>query len=301
VQLKALAQLAAVAGVIAASSVVAVASAGTGVKDPSGIQCPPAPAGWKLSAVEGKTIWDGAHNARLAGLQQIAVNCNYVTDEFRHIEVTVAYALPTDINPRGDFFFGCSSGVTPWNATDRTFYVMSGTQWAMATFNDFLDQLDESEARAFQQVTRKLLGNADGYAHDCQLALKPTVATTRYTFSFETPGASGGGSFSTRGQADPATNVMHIVGVKAPNIPIGVSGTKKALLVAVKGGVDYRPPTPTSTAKLRLAVVVISSKLPSCRRGAPGTLTVTTAPQVRLTVCGRSFLQGKATASILQL
>lgn len=302
-RLKALLAIAAVLGLgaLGALCVAAPVLAGDPVKDPSTIACPSAPSGWSLSAVEGKTIWDGAHNARLAGLQQVAVNCNYVTAEFEHIEVTVSYALPTDINPRGDFFFGCSSAVTPWNANDRTFYVMSGNQWAMATFNDLLGQLDENEARAFEQVTRGLLRNAEGYAHDCKLSLTPTVATTRFTFAFDARGGKGGGSFSTRGQASPDTNSMHILRASAPNIAVRVGRTPGALTVQVKGGIDYHPPTPTSTAKLKLAVVVVGSRLSSCRRGATGTLTVTTAPSVRLAVCGRSFLQGKATASILQL
>ena len=180
-QFRALAQIATVLAIGAAGAVGAAAAplAGQPVKDPNTIACPQAPSGWTLFTGEGKTIWDGAHNDRLAGLQQLAVNCNYVTPEYRHIQVTVAYALPTDLNPRGDFYFGCSSGVTPWTAKERKFYVMSGDQWAMATFNDFLGQIDESEALAFQQVTRDLLRNAEGYAHNCELTLAPTVATTR--------------------------------------------------------------------------------------------------------------------------
>jgi hypothetical protein len=271
------------------------------VKDPSTIVCPPAPSGWALSPLEGKTIWDGAHNARLAGLQQVAVNCNYVTPDYEHIQVTVAYALPTDVNPRGDFFFGCSSSVTPWTSTERKFYVTSPTQWAMATFNDLLGQLDESEALAFQQVTRQLLANADGYAHDCNLAVSSTVATTRYSFSFRTGGGRGSGSFSTRGQPDPVTNSMTILRVSHPTVGVTTSGTANALRVRVRSGVEYRAPTHTSAARLRLAVVVVGSRLSYCRRGTTGILTITTAPSVRLAVCGKTFLQGKATASILQL
>jgi len=105
----------------------------------------------------------------------------------------------------------------------------------------------------------------------------------------------------TNGDMEAAIDWLRTKGLAKAAKKSGRTAAEGLVGVAVKGGVDYRPPTPTSTAKLRLAVVVISSKLPSCRRGAPGTLTVTTAPQVRLTVCGRSFLQGKATASILQL
>jgi len=294
------------AAVVAAAALVGSGAAGAPaagepVKDPSTIACPPGPAGWALSPVDGKMVWDGKHDVRLAGLQQVAVNCNYVTPDDKHIEVSVAYALPTDINPKGDFFYGCSSGELPWTSTDRTFHVISRNQWAMATFNDLLRQLDESEARAFQDVTRQLLQNADGYAHDCELKLAPTVATTRYTFAFEAVGASSNGSFTTRGQANPATGAMRVVTAKAPTFAVKVGGTPRALTVRVRRGLDYHPPTPTTRGMLRLAVAVVGSKLASCHRGATGTLTVTTAPAVRLTVCGKTFLGGRASATILQL
>src|SRR4051812_27704988 len=83
----------------------AAAPAGDPVADASNIACPTAPSGWALSATEGKQVWDGTHDSRLAGLNQVAVNCNYVTPDWDHIEATVSYALPTDPNPANDFYF----------------------------------------------------------------------------------------------------------------------------------------------------------------------------------------------------
>lgn len=270
------------------------------VKDPSGIDCPPGPSGWALSTVNGKMVWDGQHDARLAGLHQVAVNCNYVTSDDKHIEVTVAYALPTDPNPINDFSFGCSSGGVKWTSKERMFHVSSQKQWALATFNDLLLQISENEARAFETVTRQLLQNAEGYGHDCQLKVAPTALKTEFTFRFLVNGAGAHGSFYAQGAVSGKTNSAPVVETTVPNFALNVSGTKKGLVLKVTRGIAYYPQSPGSGRKVRLAVVVVSSKLPSCRKGASGTLTVTATPSVQLNICGKAFLRGRAVAQILQ-
>jgi hypothetical protein len=293
-------------GLVAAVAVVTAGAPAAGVaaspvKDPSGIACPPGPTGWSLSPAAGKTIWDGQHDERLAGLHQVAVNCNYVTSGFeRHIEVTVSYALPTDPNPINDFAFGCSSGGVQWTARDRMFHVTSAKQWAMATFNDFLTQINDTEARAFQTVTRQLLANAEGYGHGCTLQVAPTTLKTEFTFDFKTAAGSGHGSFFTQGLVRRPTNSAPVVSVTAPNIALALDGTPRALVLDVTRGLSYHPTSPSSARKVRLAVRVVSSRLASCRSGATGTLTITAAPSVELRVCGRTLLQGRASAQILQ-
>jgi hypothetical protein len=285
--------------VVAAGAVFAAAAgaAGDPIRDASNIVCPPGPPNWSINE---KKIWDGRHDVRLAGLQQVAVNCNYVTSNFDHIEVSVSYALPTDVNPVNDFYFGCSSGGIPWTATDRTFHVSSPDQWAIATFNDLLRQISEPEARAFQNVTRQLLKNAEGYGHACTLNVAPTQLKARFTFSFQADGGNAQGSFYAQGLVNPKTNSVPVVQATVRNFALKVNGTKSALVLAVKRGIDYHPPKPTVARQVRLAVQVVDSKLASCRKGATGTLTITTAPSVRLAVCGKTFLRGKATAQIAQ-
>lgn len=269
-------------------------------KDPRNIECPPAPGGWKPAAAEPKTVWDAKTSARFAGLQQVAVNCNYDTTTGKHIEVTVTYALPTDLNPNADFYFGCGNGNTAWTSTQRKFYVASGGQWAFATFGDPLRQIDDSEARRFEGVTRELLRNTEGYGHPCVLKVTPTALTSEFTFSFATGGTKGHGTFSTRGSltrngSDPIV-VAHV-----PDISVAANGSTHAIKVRIQHGIDYHVPQPTpANGKIRLAVKVIASKIASCRKGDQGTLTITDAPSVTLTVCGQTLLAGKASVHILE-
>jgi len=55
---------------------------------------------------------------------------------------------------------------------------------------------------------------------------------------------------------------------------------------------------PGVTGSVRLGVKVLASAVPGCKRGNTGTLTITTAPSVRLAVCGDTFLNGKARTTI---
>jgi hypothetical protein len=238
---------------------------------------------------------------RFAGLQQVAVNCNYVRAGGKHIEVTVTYALPTDLNPNADFYFGCGNGDGAWTPVDRKVYVASRTQWAFATFNDLLGQISDGEAREFESVTRVLLRNADGYGHACSLAVKPTPLTSRFTFSFVAGGARGQGSFSTRGDLT-RTGSIPVVAVHASDVAVPAAGAKDGLEVRIDRGIGYHVPLPTvASGRITLAVHVLDSKLSGCPRGATGTLTVTMAPSVTLAICGRSFLGGEATAKILEI
>ncbi len=244
----------------------------------------------------------------------MTVNCNYFTGGGKHVLVYVQYALPADPNPINDFYYGCSSTVTLWNATDRVFRVTSRDQWAIAVFYDSLFQLKNSEVAMFENVTRRLLQNAEGYAHDCSLHVAPTPVASSYAFRFEVPAGHAAGSFLVRAtpNGDPRASTVPVIQVHVPNIKLSVTtnGARYILAIEVRRGISYhdfhfvetRPSSSAApTSRVTFAIKVVNSTVPSCRKGASGKLTVSTAPSVSLDVCGQRFLRGRATASIASL
>jgi hypothetical protein len=299
-----------VVGCLAAATVVAavapaLTAAASAAKDPNGIACPAAPAGWSLPATGGKKVEDAATDVRLRPSDAVTVNCNYFATRGRYILVNVQYALPSDPNPNSDFDFGCSSSDTQWNTTDRIFRVMSRDEWAYATFFDSTGELAGNEVPQFEGVTRQLLQNAGGYAHACNLRVAPTAGTTRYTFSFVLPAGHAAGSFSAKATTN-GVSAMPVVAVTVPTIVLSVvtRGRRDALTVRVTRGIDYHESatapngTVSLNATVRFAVQVLDSGVPACPKGANGTLSVSTPAAVFLSVCGRSFLTGRATTSI---
>src|SRR5207253_7411423 len=113
--------------------------------------------------------------------------------------VEIAYALPNDFNPINDFYFGCSSGGTKWTDSDRVFRQMSRNQWAIGLFADALGQLGSGDVPVFENMTRQLLQNAEGYAHPCTLRLKPASVATPITYRFTSAAGNGSGSFVVTG------------------------------------------------------------------------------------------------------
>lgn len=281
-------------------------------KDPSTIACPAASPGWFVPAsAGGKEVEDGQNDLHLRPSDAVTVNCNYYTSSGRHILVYVQYALPSDRNPINDFYYGCSSTVTRWNATDRVFRLTSSDQWAIAVFYDSLLQLKNSEVAMFENVTRRLLQNAEGYAHDCSLKVAPTPATSSYAFVFDVSEGRAQGSFLVQAtpNGDPRAPTVPVIQVQVPNITLNVKtdGVSHVLTIKVKHGITYHnyhahKAVPTSkaipTSDVKFAIEVVSSKVPSCRKGATGTLTVSTAPSVLLEVCGQTFLRGHAKTDI---
>jgi hypothetical protein len=274
-------------------------------KDPHTIACPAASTRWFVPASSGgKEIEDGETDLHYRPSDAVTVNCNYFTRDGMHVLVSVQYALPSDPNPINDFYYGCSSSETAWNSTDRVFRLTSRDQWAVAVFYDTLLQLKDGEVGMFEAVTRRLLQNAEGYAHDCSLRVAPTAVGSTYAFTFDVPAGKAEGSFVVRADPnrDPRASTAPVVQARAPTIRLSVTsgGTTHPLAIEISHGVTYRDRhfAKPATSSVTFAIRVVGSKVPSCRKGASGTLTVSTAPSVSLRVCGQTFLHGRAKASI---
>jgi hypothetical protein len=275
------------------------ASAPAAGKDPSSIACPTAPRGWYLPATGGKKIEDSQTDIRLSPSDVVTVACDYFTRSGTYILVNVQYAMPSDPNPNSDFYYGCgSANGAPWDDNQRVFRVASGDEWANASFFDPARQLTPREIAEFETVTRTLLRNAEGYGHNCSLTLKPSAATSKYSFAFAVPAGHAAGSFVAK--ADRTSGSLQVVRSDVPDIrlELGPTGARQALTIRVKDGIEYRPGTATRSGTVQFAVQVVRSSSSLCRKGAVGTLTVSTAPSVSLDVCGRNYLHGAAVTSI---
>ena len=272
------------------------------VKDPSAIACPTPPAGWTNPPGTGKTVESpqiDKHIASLGSSDQVQIECDYFALPRKHILVSVNYAAPDDINPQTDFYWGCSSSGTPWSASDRVFRVMSQDQFAIAAFSDIGGYLSEAEVPKFERVTRRLLANVEGYGHPCSLNTVPTDLSSTFHYSFKVAAGAGSGSFWAviGSKQTTATRVVRVTGV-AMRLHVMTSSGSHPLTIKVERGIDFLPTRPHVVGRVRLSVRVVASRVPTCGVGTTGTLTITTAPSVRLAVCGRTFLYGKAQAQI---
>jgi hypothetical protein len=294
------------------------AAADVVIKDPHGIACPAAPQGWYIPPGDATSTTPGGRTLIIPGQaldpaqgevggNTVGVGCDYFTSSGKHLQVDLAYALPTDPNPIADFYFGCQSGGTAWTDSDRHFRQMSPNQWASVAFYDQLSQLHGDEITAFEGVARQLLANSNGYAHGCTLKLEPTPVDTRRQFSFSVAAGKGGGLFYTRGlPTDPS---QEIVSYAVPDMVLHVRSGKHAgtLTVKVTQGVSFVPSragkTGPSSEQLRLSIAVKKSHLRGCPTGSTGTLIVSTVPKagVQLRVCSQSFLGGKARTTIINV
>jgi hypothetical protein len=276
--------------VLVSSLATAAGSADT-IRDPATIACPPGPPGWANPPNGGKAIWDPltGSDPGLAGRTQVVVNCNYFTHSGNHIQVALAYALPTDLNPSNDFYFGCSSGGTTWTASDRVFGVMSETQWAIAEFNDFSGFLSAGDVPAFEKVANQLLQNAEGYAHKCTEKLHPTDVKSTFAFSFASAAGAGSGTFETTGASNNGSAIP-VVEVTTHNITLKFG--QGELILKVTNGLWFYAARPNHAPRLVLRVRVAQSQVHPCRRGSSGTLTITTH-SLLVRVCGRDFSGGK--------
>jgi hypothetical protein len=290
-----------VAVVLAVAVLAPAAGAAPPIRDPQTIACPTPPAGWQ-NPPTGKTVESPQINKNIATLgasDQVIVMCDYFHLPTKHIVVSVNYAIPDDINPAHDFYWGCSSSGTAWNDTDRTFRVMSPDQWAIAAFSDLGGTLKGTEVRAFEQITRRLLRNAEGYAHSCTLKTAPTTLLSNFHYTFDLAAGHGTGSFWVTEPSKPAgpVAVRRVNGV-AFTLRVSSSGRLHRLTIRVARGIDFQVARPGVPGRVRLGVSVVSSRVPGCAAGNTGTLTISTKPFVRLAVCGRVFLDGKARTSI---
>ncbi|MBV8065161.1 MAG: hypothetical protein JO064_03480 [Actinobacteria bacterium] len=286
---------------VAVGALAPQAGAAVPVKDPHAIACPQAPAGW-IHPASGKTVESPQINQNIATLgasDQVEVGCDYFHGVTQHILVTVNFAVADDVNPQADFYWGCSSAGTPWNPSDRTFRVMSRQQWAIAAFSDVGGTLTDAQVPAFEQITRRLLQNAEGYGHPCTLSSSPTTVLSNFHYTFQVAAGSGEGAFWVDEPSRPKgpVQVQRVNGVTF-TLHVASSGPKRRLSVQVVRGYEFQVAQPGVPGQVKLGVRVVGSALPGCTRGNTGTLTVSTKPFVRLSVCGKTFLHGWAHTQI---
>lgn len=282
-------------------------------RDPHGIGCPAAPAGWTIKPGDylgpgkegGRTIVTPSSPGGLdemTGLQvtvggnQVSVACDYVrTDTGRRLQVNVIYALPSDPNPIFDHYFGCGSGQMKWDEDYRRYQVISPRQWAIAAFYDYLGSLKPGDVGAFETVTKQLLQNAEGYAHDCTLKTKETLLTFTFKYAFQSAAGSGKVDFETPA-AMIATGALPVLSTTTPSYTMRVEN--HPVTVKVSHGVGFYPGTSRQDEKLVLAVQLTKSKLPACAIGNKGSLIVTQTSLV-LNVCSRSYDGGRTSAHLI--
>ncbi len=272
------------------------------IKDPALIACPSPPAGWTNPPGTGKTVQSPQLNENLATLgasDQAEVTCEYFDLPTKHVLVVVSYAVPDDINPVSDFYWGCRSGGTPWDDSTRVFRVMSPHQWAIAAFSDVGGDLSRGDAQKFETITRQLLQNAEGFGHTCARSTSETFLTSNFHYSFKVAAGQGSGSFwATLGPKPTSTVPVGRVMSVTISLQLTRHGVTQPLTIRVERGFDYSPAGPRVTGRVRLGVKVVASKVPSCHAGNTGTLTITTRPSVKLAICGQTFLQGAAQTEI---
>jgi hypothetical protein len=288
--------------------------------------CPAAPRGW-VAAASNPTIFGPAQQP---GQEHVMVSCDYTQGPRNAVSVVAEYALPTDLNPLSDFYYGCNARrQQAWTSDGRTFFAASGTRWSYVEFSDPGRQLPDAAEGAFETVARALLKHVSGSAHLCKInTATPTVVHHLYLFGFEfllsthKLKAFGGiatqsksnplipeGSFSAVSEAN-ATVLAKVTSVKAPVFTVQIidGGKRHALRLRIGDGIDFlqRPPL----QRLRLRLQVVGSNYSRCAKGATGTLTIkrsmlVSAPNapatIRVRLCGSVFAQGtyRGTAEII--
>ena len=266
-------------------------------KDSSTITCPAAPAGWSIPADTGQAVLSpnspGVDGERYGGNAAVVICDYFATDgSGKHILASVVYALPTDPNPVGDFYFGCSSSGTTWSDSGRVFRVMSPSRWAIAAFTDFLGALNPTTVPAFEQVTRELLASTAGYAHTCDLAVEKTPVSSTFSYSFGSNLGDGTGSFATSG-ISLKNGWVPVTSASAAILPLTLG--KGIFTLAVQHGWRFYPGRPSQPPRLSLAVKVTDSDLSFCGIGNTGTLILTQST-LRLRICNQRLSARRASA-----
>jgi hypothetical protein len=282
-----------------------VNAAGLPYKDPKGIACPAAPAGWTIAPGDstdtppgGRTITQPSTVGGDGGAQggtEIDVACQYSDAASGGIlRMDVRYALPSDPAPGNDFYFGCSSSGVAWSDSLRTYHVMSPTQWAVASFSDTARQLKTADVPAFEGVAKKLLSNADGFGHACSTAAGQTATLFSYQLSFAGPAGNGKVAFQTSA-ALISSGSLPVVSTTTPQYKLRLP--KGPVTVKVTSGVKYYPAVSTQKPRLELNVKLVKSALPGCVGATKGTLVLTEST-LQLKACGKSFDGGKTTGKV---
>jgi len=279
--------------------------------------CPAAPHGW-MAATSNPTVFGPAEQP---GQQHVMVSCDYKRAPKHAVSVVAEYALPEDLNPLSDFYYGCNARrKQAWTTAGRTFFVASATRWSYAEFTDPGHQLPDEDAGAFERVARALLQHVAASAHSCRInTATPTVVRHLYLFGFEFIFSSSDlkafGGIATQSARNPlipaasftavsgrdATVLAKVATVTAPVFTVHVVARQKhhSLRVRIDAGIDFlqRPPT----QRLRLHLRVVGSDYARCVKGATGTLTITrnmlnnasNAPaSIRVGLCDAAFERG---------
>jgi hypothetical protein len=244
------------------------------MKDPATIACPTPPSGWdalppKKSLATPQSVPEPDAEEHFAtGGNLVNVTCTYYASTNTHVDVTVSYALPSDVNPVNDFYWGCGTGTLKWNASDRVYRVTSVSQWANATLVDMLGYLPDRDVAAFEGVTNALLRNASGYGHACDTKFRPTPLSLRYAFDFRAAGANLKNVFVTEQPPKGGTAPIVKSTVTTAKLQVPTKAGKRAMTIKLAKGIDYRPATKGTSGRVRFQVQVLNSKVSSCRRGA---------------------------------
>jgi hypothetical protein len=297
-------------GVLCAATLVA-SKATVAAGAPPNFVCPAAPPGWTAAKAPG--FWGPDENP---GTDTEEITCVFANRGSKTVSVVVSYALPTDLRPFDDFFYGCgTSGAVAWDNTQRVYHLPSADRWALASFTDTLKIMTSADVPRFKAVARTMVDAAHNLAHTCSSNALPTqaVATWLFDFDFELKGngivatgrlgthvpqqgTSAGvatyavpdGSFKTSGS--PANPL--VTKLKAPHVTITLHDHGKIYTVtfAFTKGISFRKTGQAAAASLVAGVAVVHSSLTGCRARSQGTLTMMTAPAtLKLDLCGDVF------------
>jgi len=294
------------------------ASPGPFVVHHSGVACPDPPSGWRPD-VANPSIYGPVQNP---GQNHEAITCTYLRQR-DSIQVTAEVALPSDLNPLDDFYYGCGSRHETWGAATRLYLVESRKSWSYAEFADPDREVPAGDVTAFETATRSLLQNVQPLAHECRInTTTPTTVRQVYLFAFElllkAPDfdAFGGISSASAGNSQipsasfttvagiAATTTFRVVSVAAPRTTLTITdsrGTHTVLLDFDPGvSFSHRPPTEV----LRLNVRIARSDYAGCHVGSTGTVVLlsglqsSTSSRVELNICGSTFRRGSERATV---
>jgi hypothetical protein len=299
----------------AAASVVvfaglALKAAAALAADPN-FTCPPAPPAWTSSPRP--QFWGPAEDP---GDDTERITCSYANSRGLSTSVVVSYALPSDINPINDFYYGCGTGSVPWSTAQRTYDIASGDHWALANFEDPYHAVSGSDQGKFETLARQMLSEAQPLAHACGAKTVPTqvLASWLFDFAFRLTGdgvtgsgrvgthpsqaGAGIGSYAIPDGTFKTTGLLAhaaVADLAAPLLRIAVveHGRRHTVTIKLGTGVSFRFEKVTGgsgAASLVTRVRVIRSTLSTCHAGSHGTLRLGTSPsRVRLSLCGSVF------------
>jgi hypothetical protein len=289
------------------------------------IACPAGPSGWFSPTADGRTILTplatGTQPNDPTGYVPapvVEVDCHYQTTAGKDFEVLVRYALPIDFNPWNDFYIGCTvtghaqnvaTAAHAWSDRDRIYRVVGAKTWSLATFIDDLKELTPADVPRFETIANTMLADAQPFAHDCMLpgGGGPVDLKSIWSFSFEAQTSSDGitssgktsGSFVTTANTS-GGSIGTITNLFANNFRLRVTGkgTDGSIVLHVGDPIVFRH---GYGALLRAHVAVLASNEKGCAKGSAGILLVSvqylSAPRVAVTVCGRTYLDGKGQVS----